>query len=59
MEVLDRLGLCPVCAGVEAVRVLYTRRRGWTPTWERHLRQLRRRAQARLPLFEDVGWQRT
>lgn len=55
----DELGLCARCASQEAVRVLYTRRRGWTPEWEEHLRRLRRRAKARLPLFGDTRPSRT
>lgn len=47
------VGLCPACRAVETIRVLYVRRRGWTPAWERHLRRLTRRARAGLPLFED------
>jgi hypothetical protein len=48
------LGLCAACNAVQGVRVLYLRRRGWTPEWEEHLRQLTRRAQARLPLFDEA-----
>jgi hypothetical protein len=45
-------GLCRACSRVEGIRVLYTRRRGWTPEWELHLRRLTARACARLPLFD-------
>ena len=45
------LGLCRDCGAIEGVAVLYERRRGWTPEWERHLIELTRRASARLPLF--------
>jgi len=44
-------GLCPVCHGVKGIRVLYLRRRGWTPAWEAHLLRLTERASRRLPLF--------
>jgi hypothetical protein len=44
-------GLCPVCDGVKGIRVLYVRRRGWTPAWEAHLRRLTERASRGLPLF--------
>jgi len=47
----DRLGLCEGCAAKEKVRVLYERRKGWTPEWEEHLIELTRRAQRREPLF--------
>jgi hypothetical protein len=47
------LGLCPACQAVPGIRVLYLRRRGWTPQWELHLRRLTERARRRLPLFED------
>lgn len=50
----DDLELCPKCAEVESIRVLYLRRRGWTPRWEAHLRRLTLRARARLPLFEHT-----
>jgi hypothetical protein len=45
------LDLCSVCHAVKSIRVLYLRRRGWTPHWEQHLRRLAARAQQRLPLF--------
>jgi hypothetical protein len=45
------LGLCPTCDAVPGIRVLYLRRRGWTPAWEEHLRRLACRARAGLPLF--------
>jgi hypothetical protein len=46
-----RLGLCSRCAASRAIRVLYERRRGWTPAWEAHLRRLTERARRQLPLF--------
>lgn len=49
----DQLGLCPRCAAVEGIRVLYIRRRGWTPELEARIRKLTRRAQLRLPLFDS------
>jgi hypothetical protein len=48
------LGLCRRCASASGIRVLYERRRGWTPQWEAHLRDLARRARARLPLFDRL-----
>jgi hypothetical protein len=45
------LDLCEVCYAVKSIRVLYLRRRGWTPEWEQHLRRLTARAKQRLPLF--------
>jgi len=45
------LGLCSVCHAGKNIRVLYLRRRGWTPEWEMHLRRLTARAKQRLPLF--------
>ncbi len=48
------LGLCADCDGRRETRVLYRRRRGWTPEWEAHLRRLTRRARQRLPLFDDT-----
>ncbi len=45
--------LCPACHAVKGIRVLYLRRRGWTPEWEAHLRRLTERAEQRLPLFPD------
>ena len=53
LATLDEMGLCPTCRVVDQVRVLYVRRRGWTPAWEEHLRRLRLRANAGLPLFDD------
>jgi len=50
---IDEQGLCPRCRAIPSVVVLYLRRRGWTPAWEAHLRELTRRAQAGLPLFEQ------
>jgi hypothetical protein len=47
------LGLCSVCHAVKGIRVLYLRRRGWTPEWELHLRRLTERAKQRLPLFPE------
>jgi hypothetical protein len=46
-------GLCVACFAVAGVRLLYVRRRGWTPEWEQHLRRLTVRARLRLPLFDD------
>jgi hypothetical protein len=48
-----RLDLCPVCHANDQIRVLYLRRRGWTPQWEAHLRRLTERAKLCLPLFPD------
>jgi hypothetical protein len=45
------LDLCSVCQANKGIRVLYQRRRGWTPQWEQHLRRLAARAKQRLPLF--------
>ena len=45
------LDLCAVCHAAKNIRVLYLRRRGWTPEWELHLRRLTARAKLRLPLF--------
>lgn len=45
------LDLCVECHAVKSIRVLYLRRRGWTPEWEQHLRRLAARAKQRLPLF--------
>ncbi len=45
------LDLCEACHAVKSIRVLYLRRRGWTPQWEQHLRRLAARAKLRLPLF--------
>jgi hypothetical protein len=47
------LDLCSVCHANKGIRVLYLRRRGWTPEWELHLRRLTARAKQRLPLFSD------
>jgi len=47
------LGLCAICNGVESIRQLYLRRRGWTPQWEAHLIRLTERARKRLPLFDE------
>jgi hypothetical protein len=49
----SRLGLCDRCHAVKGFRVLYLKRRGWTPQWEAHLRRLTARARLRLPLFDD------
>jgi hypothetical protein len=46
------LGLCSECNAVKGFRVLYLRRRGWSPEWEMHLRRLTERAKQRLPLFD-------
>ena len=45
------LDLCSICHAAKNIRVLYLRRRGWTPEWELHLRRLAARAKLRLPLF--------
>jgi hypothetical protein len=47
------LGLCAVCHAADNIRVLYARRRGWTPEWELHLHRLTARARQRLPLFPN------
>jgi hypothetical protein len=47
------LGLCPVCKSRQPIQRLYTRRRGWTAVDEQILRQLRARANLRLPLFPN------
>ena len=49
---VDELELCAVCGSENVVRVLYLRRRGWTPSGEEHLRRLTRRAKEQRPLFE-------
>jgi len=51
---VNGLGLCADCNGRRGTRVLYLRRRGWTPEWEAHLRRLTRRARLRLPLFDEA-----
>jgi hypothetical protein len=48
---VNRLDLCARCHAVKNVRLLYVRRRGWTPAWEAHLRRLAERARLHLPLF--------
>jgi hypothetical protein len=45
------LDLCVECHAAKNIRVLYLRRRSWTPEWELHLRRLAARAKLRLPLF--------
>jgi hypothetical protein len=45
--------LCRRCHACKAIRILYTRRRNWTPRWEAHLRRLTERAKQRLPLFDN------
>jgi hypothetical protein len=45
--------LCAACNARAGVRVLYRRRRDWTPAWEAHLRRLTAQASAGLPLFDD------
>jgi hypothetical protein len=50
---VNALGLCQDCNAAPRIRVLYLRRRGWTPRWEIHLRRLARRASKGLPLFGD------
>ena len=47
-----RFGLCERCGSKRGIRRLYRRRRGWTPEFEAHLMQLRRRAEQKLPLFD-------
>ena len=49
---VSRLMLCERCRKMKGVRVLYLRRRGWTPEFEAHLMSLRRRAEQKLPLFD-------
>jgi hypothetical protein len=49
----NSLGLCAECKSVDGIRVLYVRRRGWTPEWEAHLRRLTERAKRGLPLFDE------
>jgi hypothetical protein len=49
----DRLGLCAACAASGGIRLLYVRRRHWTPEWEANLRRLTERARRGLPLFPD------
>lgn len=46
-----RFGLCEECRAMKGIERRYVRRRGWSPAWEAHLVQLRRRAEAHLPLF--------
>ena len=46
------LGLCKHCSRKQTIRILYVRRRGWTPQWEAHLCRLTERARQRLPLFD-------
>ena len=47
------LGLCASCNAKKNIRILYVRRRGWTPQWEINLRRLTERARQRLPLFDN------
>jgi hypothetical protein len=47
----NRFGLCARCHAVGGIRLLYLRRRGWSPAWERHLRRLAERAGNRQDLF--------
>jgi len=47
--------LCLACSSVRRIRRLYARSRKWSPAWETHLRSLRQRARARLPLFAEGG----
>jgi hypothetical protein len=49
---VSRFGLCERCRSKRGIRVLYARRRGWTPEFEAHLMRLRRRAEQKLPLFD-------
>jgi hypothetical protein len=51
---VNALRLCADCNACRGTRVLYRRRRGWTPEWEAHLRRLSRRARLRLPLFDEA-----
>jgi hypothetical protein len=46
------LGLCGRCAASPSIRLIYRRRRDWTPEWEAHLRRLAARARRKLPLFD-------
>jgi hypothetical protein len=46
-----RLGLCARCARVRGIRLIYLKRRHWTPEWDAHLRRLAERARRQLPLF--------
>ena len=46
------LRLCDACAGVQGLRIVYRRRRGWTRERDRRIQALVERAKARLPLFE-------
>jgi hypothetical protein len=48
-------GLCEPCDRTRGVRLLYLPRRGHTPADEATLERLRRRANARLPLFSRDG----
>jgi hypothetical protein len=52
-EPCSERGLCQVCHARKPIRVLYLRRRGWTPEWEAHLQRLTRRARLKLPLFDE------
>ncbi len=49
---LNSVGLCAVCRASKGIRVLYLKRRGWSPQWEAHLRRLTARAGLGLPLFD-------
>jgi hypothetical protein len=53
LPAVDLVGLCEVCRAKPCVLVLYTTRRvGWTPEWEEHLRRLAERAKRKQPLFQ-------
>ncbi len=45
------LRLCDRCAAVPGLRIIYRRRKGWTPEHDRRIQALVERAKARLPLF--------
>jgi len=49
------LGLCPACAAVEGIVLLYVRRRGWSPQREARIREYARRARLQLPLFDPLA----
>ena len=51
------LGLCPACAAVEGIVLLYVRRRGWSPQREARIREYARRARLQLPLFDPLETQ--
>jgi len=45
--------LCERCRLVPGFRRLYRRRVGWSPSWERHIRDLTHRALRNQPLFQE------